>query len=105
MGDGSSSNNTPTSTATNYKHLTEADVNSGKYSIQDVVFPLIGIDTKYPRNRYGEVILQILKADGISTQDLEAAANVDTSFRGSYRKIIQKARNASYEIKVYKGKK
>ena len=50
MGDGSSSNNTPTSTATNYKHLTEADVNSGKYSIQDVVFPLIGIDTKY-RNR------------------------------------------------------
>ena len=30
MGDGSSSNNTPTSTATNYKHLTEADVNSGK---------------------------------------------------------------------------
>eukprot|EP00944_MAST-04C_sp_MAST-4C-sp1_P008930 g8930.t1 len=104
MGDGSSSNNTPTSTATNYKHLTEADVNSGKYSIQDVVFPLIGIDTKYPRNRYGEVILQILKADGISTQDLEAAANVDTSFRGSYRKIIQKARNASYEIKVYKGK-
>ena len=41
--------------------------------------------------------------DGISIR-LEAAANVDTSFRGSYRKIVQKARNASYEIKVYKGK-
>ena len=38
------------------------------------------------------------------TIDLAVAAKVDTSFQGSYRNIIQRATNMSFEVKKYKGK-
>ena len=45
-----------------------------------------------------------MKEDGITLSDLEVAAKVDKSFQGSYRKIIQRATNISFEVKKYKGK-
>ena len=68
------------------------------------MFPLPGKSTKYPNNVYGERMVNIMKGDGIIIDDLQEAAKVDTSFHGSYRKIIQHAKNVSFEVKSYKGK-
>ena len=85
-------------------YVTTKDIENDKYTIDDVVFPLPGKSTKYPNNVYGERMVNIMKGDGITIDDLQEAAKVDTSFHGSYRKIIQRAKNVSFEVKSYKGK-
>lgn len=47
------------------KILTEDDIKSNKYSIEDVVLPLVGSRVKYPTNSSGEMYDALLKEDGL----------------------------------------
>jgi tRNA(Glu) U13 pseudouridine synthase TruD len=52
------------------KLLTEKDVEGGKYCINDVIIPLFGSDVKYPENKTGQFLKQLLKNEGIDEECL-----------------------------------
>ena len=53
------------------KPLTQADLDSGRYSIFDVVLPLPGHDISYPENEIGKYYEELLKEDGLSSEKLK----------------------------------
>ena len=46
--------------------LTSGDIQSGRYSIRDVVLPLPGIDTIFPGNKVADWLQELLSLAGIT---------------------------------------
>jgi tRNA(Glu) U13 pseudouridine synthase TruD len=71
--------------------VTEENINS--YTIDDVIFPIIGSKVKMPANEeMRDLIAGYLKEDNITMSLFEDHATLSvTSATGSYRKIIGRA--------------
>jgi len=78
------------------------DVETCKYSIEDVVLPLVGSRVEYPTDSTGDIYEKILHEDGLSKEDFEKIDDRDIALGGDYRKVICKPSDVSYEIKLYK---
>lgn len=50
--------------------LTAQDIESGKYTIQDVVLPMPGFAVQYPAGQLGEVYRRVIREDGINPDDM-----------------------------------
>mmetsp|Transcript_6315 Transcript_6315/g.10808 ORF Transcript_6315/g.10808 Transcript_6315/m.10808 type:complete len:704 (-) Transcript_6315:33-2144(-) len=72
--------------------VTKEDVEAGKYTIEEVVLPVIGRDSKlYPLHEVGEEFAaSLLKRDGINLSELPASFTKKLAFSGSYRRILVK---------------
>ncbi|KAL6449863.1 PUS7 Multisubstrate pseudouridine synthase 7 [Candida maltosa Xu316] len=83
------------------KSLTKEDIDSGKYSIFDVILPSPGFKITYPTN---ETLRQVY-IDTMAKDDLDPfkmARNIkEFSLAGTYRKLMAKAENLSYELIGY----
>lgn len=81
------------------KAVTEEDI--GKYTIYDVVLPTPGYKITYPAN---EQLLAVYKEamakDGMDPYDMKRKVN-EFSLTGSYRLIVSKPGNLSYELVRY----
>lgn len=83
------------------KALTEEEVKSGKYTIEDVVLPTPGFDILYPSSdELKQLYVDIMGADGMDPFDMRRKVR-DFSLAGSYRNIIQKPKNFEYKIIQY----
>lgn len=81
--------------------LTKEDIDSGKYSMTDVVLPSPGFDVKYPSNpELSQLYIDIMAKDNMDPFDMRRKVR-DFSLAGSYRNIIQKPKNLEYKISHY----
>lgn len=86
--------------------LTEGEVNSGQYSIFDVVLPQPGWDIEYPANDikdfYKEFMLDPERGGGVDPHNMRRKWR-DISLPGGYRKLMAKSLgDVSFEVKTYK---
>ncbi|KAK7397292.1 hypothetical protein VNO78_18460 [Psophocarpus tetragonolobus] len=88
----------------NYVKVVDAeDLNSGCYTIDDIILPMPGSRVKYPTNDIANVYEDLAKKDGISLT--ESVHNVEefsiTSITGCYRRVFQKPINFEWELLTY----
>eukprot|EP01094_Clydonella_sp_ATCC50884_P017215 TRINITY_DN2956_c1_g3_i1.p1 TRINITY_DN2956_c1_g3~~TRINITY_DN2956_c1_g3_i1.p1 ORF type:complete len:773 (+),score=243.69 TRINITY_DN2956_c1_g3_i1:249-2321(+) len=79
--------------------LTQADIDSGKYTMLDIVLPLPGHLVTYPEN-LREFYAKRLSEDGLHIDNLQRA-NKDYSLTGDYRKIVRRATDVEWKIMRY----
>lgn len=81
--------------------LTKEDVESGKYTIYDIVLPTPGFDIVYPSNKQLEqVYVDVMAKDGLDPKNMARRVR-EFSLAGSYRAIMGKPTNLSYDIVNY----
>jgi tRNA pseudouridine13 synthase len=81
--------------------VTEEDVSSRKYSIEDIVVPSVGVKTTYPTNELGTVMKSMLKDIDITPDMFKKAQDRELILSGDYRKVICHPTDFDYEIKEY----
>ena len=83
------------------KEVTQDDVEACKYSITDLVLPLVGSKIQYPTDSTGDEIEDILAKDGLTKEDFGKIGDRELAVGGDYRKVICKPSHVNYEIKLY----
>ncbi|KYQ90650.1 tRNA pseudouridine synthase D [Tieghemostelium lacteum] len=78
--------------------VTQEDLDSNRYSISQLVMPLIGDNIQLPKNIIGEKYLEALHNDGLSIERLEKISNKVYGLKGVYRKVIEQANDVTYRI-------
>ncbi|BEI86130.1 hypothetical protein CcaverHIS002_0604170 [Cutaneotrichosporon cavernicola] len=93
--DGDDGDGKPKSAASReVKELTEEDVND--YRLTDVVMPLPGWHIEYPGGPLGKLYEDMMAADGLDPRRMRREQR-EYSLPGSYRKIVHKPFNVSWE--------
>lgn len=80
--------------------LTEADIASGKYTIKDVLLPLVGSGIIFPANEIADYYKSLLAKDGITMENFSVAAN-QYRMNGAYRRLIQVPKDFNWHIIQY----
>lgn len=83
--------------------LSAEEVESGKYTIFDVVLPTPGFDVEYPANDIGDFYKEFMASErggGLDPSNMRRSTR-DYSLSGNYRKLLSQAKNLSFEIKTY----
>ena len=83
------------------KEVNQDDVEMCKYSITDVVLPLVGSKIEYPTDSSGDIYEDLLAEDGLTKQDFDNIKDRELAVGGDYRKVICKPLDVDYEIKLY----
>jgi len=92
-----------TSKSSKPKVLTQADIDSGKWSIQDVVMPQPGYDVVYPQHSAGEkAYRKFVKKDSNAWKNLSTKRN-KYSLPGGYRSIMVLPQDVSHMWIDYDG--
>lgn len=90
------------------KVVTEDDVSSGKYSLKDVVLPLVGSMVKYPEtddvneSLYDKIVTKELGLSGKKVMERNQDGNMEFSLGGDYRRFICRPNDVTYELREYK---
>lgn len=89
---------------TRARALTAEEVASGKYSIFDVVLPMVGFDIIYPPNKMTDFFREFMaseKGGGLDPFNMRRKQK-DVSLLGGYRKILSRmGPDYSFEVKLY----
>ena len=95
------------------KHLTASDIESGKYSIYDIVMPIPGATCEYPAHAVGrEMYERMMESDGVTPQTLQARLSdkhdADTGnivkryvLEGGYRKVLRRVEDIETAVVWY----
>ena len=90
--------------AANQEHVkvaSKADVKGGLYTINDVLLPLVGADTRLPQNEIGPAFLKILEEDGLTLDHFRTKCTPEYRMSGAYRRIVQQAKDFSWRLIPY----
>lgn len=82
------------------KLILASEENIHKFTIFDVVLPIVGSRIKLPANDVGEEIERLLKNDNLTTECFRKNEKLFISF-GSYRKIMVKPKNVKFKLEQY----
>jgi tRNA pseudouridine13 synthase len=69
--------------------VTQEDVDNNKYTMADVVLPLVGHDAQLPSNDIGDMYSRRMSEDGISLEFFKTKAAPEFRMTGAYRRIIE----------------
>lgn len=86
------------------RHLTEAEVQSGKYTVFDLVLPVPGYDILYPDNDIGEFYVEFMSRpeNGRLNPHQMRRSKKDFSLSGAYRHIVGKfIGEPKWEVRTY----
>jgi tRNA pseudouridine13 synthase len=86
------------------RHLTEAEIQSGKYTVFDLVLPCPGYDVLYPNNDIGEFYVEFMSRpeNGRLNPHQMRRAKKDFSLSGAYRHIVGKfIGEPRWEVRTY----
>lgn len=86
------------------RHLTEAEVQSGKYTVFDLVLPCPGYDILYPDNDIGEFYVEFMSRpeNGRLNPHKMRRAKKDFSLSGAYRHIVGRfIGEPKWEVRTY----
>ncbi|KAJ1413903.1 Pseudouridine synthase, TruD [Sesbania bispinosa] len=85
------------------KVVNAEDLNSGCYTIDDIILPMPGSRVIYPTNDIAEVYHHLANKDGINlTKNVHNVKEFSiTSMTGSYRRVFQKPINFEWELLTY----
>lgn len=83
--------------------VTEEDIAASKYTIRDVLLPLIGRNTLLPLHQTGDYIRSLLEERGLPLDSINkmAKSGVQSSMRGHYRRVVEFATDFSYKLVDY----
>lgn len=65
-------------------------------TMSQIVLPLPGYNIQYPQNEIGEFYKTVLDSDGVDL--VTKSKHPESTARGSYRKLVQKADNLTWSI-------
>ncbi|XP_072025727.1 pseudouridylate synthase PUS7L-like [Amphiura filiformis] len=77
--------------------VTQEDISSRSFTIQDLVLPLPGNAIQYPSNKVGHLYQQSLKQDGLS-QNSFRLNSLKLNIPGDYRKLFSCPTDLTYKI-------
>lgn len=84
------------------KEVTQDDVETCKYSITDVVLPLVGSKIQYPSDSTGDLYDELLEEADLQKEDFGKIGDRELAVGGDYRKVICKPTDVDFEVKMYK---
>lgn len=83
------------------KVVDELDIKEGKFTIEDVVLPLVGSRVDYPTGSSGDFLAELMEEDGISKDAFSRIGDKEISLCGDYRKLICKPSDVTFTVKEY----
>jgi tRNA pseudouridine13 synthase len=94
----------PTATESKFidmvRPLTKEDVESGKYTIFDIVLALPGYDVQYPKGAIGDYYQELLSNDDLTSEKFKNNLKV-LSMGGAYRKVFIKPTEFQFKFLNY----
>eukprot|EP01006_Ploeotia_vitrea_P036893 TRINITY_DN66068_c6_g1_i1.p1 TRINITY_DN66068_c6_g1~~TRINITY_DN66068_c6_g1_i1.p1 ORF type:complete len:687 (+),score=365.49 TRINITY_DN66068_c6_g1_i1:175-2235(+) len=87
---------------TQVRALTRQDIDSGKYTIHDVVLPVPGFNVSMPENELGAAYTAFLAREGITMEHFEKMSKVmQVTLNGDYRHIMRRPRDMKWKVFRY----
>jgi tRNA pseudouridine13 synthase len=83
------------------KVVDELDIKEGKFTIEDVVLPLVGSRVDYPTGSSGDFLVELMEEDGISKDAFSRIGDKEISLCGDYRKLMCKPSDVTFAVKKY----
>ena len=83
------------------RSVTEDDVATKRYTLEDVVVPLLGTKSQLPTNELGDLMKKLLQEIGVSLEMFKTVGDKDLNIYGDYRKLIVRPNDFDFEIKEY----
>jgi tRNA pseudouridine13 synthase len=94
-------NNSATGATSDEIHtLTEEDIAANRYSMEDIVLPLVGYESVLPSNEIGQLLIDLMAADGLNMESFRKC-HVIYRMRGGYRRLLGFARDMQWSVKSY----
>ena len=81
--------------------VTDVDLAEKRYSIDDVVLPVIGTKTVLPKNETGELFEKLLKDQGVSLDMFRKLQDRDLAVGGDYRKLVCRPTDVDCQLLDY----
>ena len=81
--------------------VTKEDIESSRFSLDDVVLPLVGTKSIYPSNEAGEMTKKLFGELGVTIDMIGKIPDRDLIMPGSYRKVICRPSDVSSNIIEY----
>lgn len=81
--------------------VTEDDAKNGKYTVENVVLPLIGVNTLDPENECSKMFDAILAEHGITRDMIHNVKDRSFLCTGDYRKLICRPSDVDFEVLEY----
>lgn len=81
--------------------VTEDDVEKKKYTMEDLLVPVVGTKTVFPTNALGNVLKELLGDLGLTVAMFKTVQDREIRANGDYRKAIIHPKDFDYTIKEY----
>lgn len=81
--------------------VTESDVAAKKYTMEDILVPLVGNKTVFPTNELGDVLKRLLSDIGLTIELFKNVEDREIRANGDYRNAIVHPKDFDYSIKEY----
>jgi len=81
--------------------VTESDIENKKYTIEDILVPVVGTKTVFPTNELGSVLKKRVEDLGLTLEMFKKLQDREISVNGDYRNAIVHPKDFDYSIKEY----
>ncbi|EST04596.1 Pseudouridine synthase, TruD [Kalmanozyma brasiliensis GHG001] len=81
--------------------LTQSDIDSGRYTIYDILIPLPGSSITLPSGWMSDLYHSILTTSSLTPDDLTSSKIPEYQLKGSYRRILVRPTHFSHRVTTY----